>query len=210
MRTNYGNYSSVPRSVGRLPSEHRFGTASSRSNISKESKKTITSSTLPNMIVQTLTSEKKDELDMQFSKAMHATATPFKFFDHALWIDFFSSISNWKVPAPERLSGELLNSVYEDVMSKVCAEIRSSGGGMLSIDGANDNLAKSRSNVILHTPIPLFIEYMKSDLQRETTPNVVSKLEDNIKRLDEKIGIKCVTSFVSDSCNGMRDVRKKL
>lgn len=210
MRTHYGNCSSVPRSVGRLPNENSSVSPSLRSNISKQSKKTTTSTTLSNIILETLTTDKRKELDMKFSMAMHATATPFKFFEHHLWISFFSSVSKWNTPNPEKIGGELLDKVYGDVMSKVLAEVCSAGGGTLSIDGATDNLAKSKSNVILHTPIPFFIEYMRSDLKRETTPNVVKKLEDTIKRLHEKVGMKCISSFVSDSCNGMRDVRKTL
>lgn len=165
---------------------------------------------MSHMIVQTITTEMKRELDLKFSKAMHATTTPFQFFNHSLWIDFFSSLTKWKLPSPELLGGELLDVVYRDVMAKVIEEIKRSGGGTLSTDGATDNLSKSKSNVILHTPRPLFIEYLRSDLKRETTPNVVAKLTDTIRRLDETVGVKCVSNFVSDSCNGMRDVRKKL
>lgn len=95
-------------------------------------------------------------------------------------------------------------------MTEAFNKIKTEMGGTLGIDGATDNLAKSKSNVILHTPFPIFIEYIKGDLDRETTPNVVSKVEDSIRRLNEKVGSQCVNSFVSDSCNGMRDVRKKL
>lgn len=108
------------------------------------------------------------DIGTKFSMAMHATATPFMFFHHPLWIEFFASISNWITPLPAKFKTEL-DSVYDGTMSRVFDEIKSSGGGKLSIDGATDNLAKSRSNVILHTPIPLFIEYLKYDFERRTT-----------------------------------------
>lgn len=213
MQTHHGNCKSVPRSIGRLPADGGASRSMSslQSNISKSTPKSSSDcSTLSHMIVQTLSSQSTKELDLKFSKAVHATATPFNFFTHKLWIDFFSSVSKWKVPSPQRLGGELLDTVYKDVMEKVVDEIKRTGGGTLSIDGATDNLAKSKSNVILHTPRPLFIEYLRSDLKKETTPNVVAKLTESIRSLDQTVGMKCVSNFVSDSCNGMRDVRKKL
>ena len=56
----------------------------------------------------------------------------------------------------------------------------------------------------------MFVEYLSSDFQRDTTPNVVQKLKATIDKIDTKVGFKCITSFISDSCNGMSDVRKVL
>lgn len=36
------------------------------------------------------------DLGLTFSNEMHAAATPFKLFDHSLWVDFFNSRSNGK------------------------------------------------------------------------------------------------------------------
>lgn len=95
---------------------------------------------------------------MKFNKAVHATAKSFKLFDDPLWNEFFSSYSKWKIIHAECLGGEKLDIVYDDNMLRVCENIRSSGEGTLSTDGATDKLATPKSNVILHKPLLLVIE----------------------------------------------------
>lgn len=71
----------------------------------------------------------------------------------------------------------------------------------MGIDGATNVLSKSNSNVILHTPITFFVEYLSSDLKRETTQDVVEKVKDTVARFKDVIDY-TPDSFVSDSCNG--------
>lgn len=100
--------------------------------------------------------------------------------------------------------------MYKDVTVKVVDKIKRTGGCAPSIDGATDNLDNSNSNVILHTPRPLFIEYPQSDLENKTMVSVVSNITESIRIIDQTVGMKCVSNFVSDYCNGMGDVWKKL
>ncbi|KAI0559255.1 hypothetical protein FGB62_161g03 [Gracilaria domingensis] len=51
---------------------------------------------------------------------------------------------------------------------------------------------------------------MKTDLSRETAENVTVKKQKCIQRIDQKVGISTSFAFISDSCNGMRLVRKLL
>lgn len=83
-------------------------------------------------------------------------------------------------------------------------------GGTLSIDGTTDKMSKSKCNVIIHTPKPVFIKYLQSDFKRDRADNVVLKIKDTMKEINSNT--KSVTSiiFVSDSCNSMRLVRNKL
>lgn len=60
---------------------------------------------------------------------------------------------------------------------------------MLGIDGATIRPAKSVSNVIRHSPRPLFIEYIRSDLKADTTVNVLAKIDDLITRLENETGL---------------------
>lgn len=83
-------------------------------------------------------------------------------------------------------------------------------GGVIGIDGATNRLFKSIFNVIVHLPIPCFIESLQSDIRREITANVVQKIVDVKKRLDEMVGFDSSYAFISYSCNGMRDVIHKL
>lgn len=66
------------------------------------------------------------------------------------------------------------------------------------------------SNTLVHTPLPVFIEYLRADLKTETTSNVVIRLKAIMRRFDENVGLKCANSFISDSINGVRDVRRAL
>lgn len=92
------------------------------------------------------------------------------------------------MPPRGQVGGELLDDVYNEIMDRVCVEVRNAAGCTLGIDGVTENLAKSKSVVIIHTPFPFFTEYLKSDLQRETIRNVVKMIEDAIESLDELIG----------------------
>lgn len=65
-------------------------------------------------------------------------------------------------------------------------------------------------DVIVHKHTQFFVEYVRADLKRENTTNVVDIMKDVIKRLEDLISIKYVFAFVSDSFNGMRDVSKVL
>lgn len=177
-----------------------MGTPGASTIIKKTKNAPPSSSSLSRFIVQTLTTELNTELNTDLNtklgKEMHATATAFSFFEHPLWMELFSALSKCKLPPPENLSWEMLDQAYNEVIDSVFDEIKSSGGGTFSINGATNNLAKSKSNVIPNSPIPLFTDYLKSDLNRETTNNVFNKVEKTMKRLDQKVGIRCKTRFV--------------
>lgn len=66
------------------------------------------------------------------------------------------------------------------------------------------------NNVIIHLPLPLFLEYLNADLKRETKENVESKFIDVIDRLDKVVGMPSIYPFISDSCNVIRAVKQKL
>lgn len=72
-------------------------------------------------------------------------------------------------------------------------------GGVLGIDGASNRQSKSISDVISHVPIPLFEEYLRANLHRETTPNVATKIIDVVSRLDELVECRYVYAFISYS-----------
>lgn len=215
MSTHYSNCEHVPKSIGQIPADTISQPSSSdslsvRKSISKHSSNSSTGP-LSHLIADSINNDLKDELNYLFAYAIHVTATPFSFFLHKAWHDFFAKLRpNWKMPSPSVIGGVLLDDIYKKIMDKTIESIKNSGGGTLSIDGATDNLAKSKSNVIIYAPCPLFVEYLRSDLNRETTGNVVEKINDVVNRLDQASGIRCVTNFISDSCNGMRDVRRTL
>lgn len=62
----------------------------------------------------------------------------------------------------------------------------------------------------MHTPIYLSIEYLEADLKKESAPNVCVKLNDVINCIDNLVGVNTCHEFISNSCNIMRDVHKRL
>lgn len=160
--------------------------------------------------MDTLSSSEQSQLDEKFAYAVHASATPFSFFESSPWVDFFKALrATWKLPSHEALGGPLLNRSYEDSMNKAIASIKQAKGGTLGIDGATNVMARSICNVIMHTPLPFFLEYLVSDLQRETAINLKCKLIDVLRRMEEVFGFR-IRSFISDSCNLMVRVRNEL
>lgn len=230
MDTHYRNCRSVKRTIGALLPTNQSSqdpvspSSQPTSNTANESETdrcgSKTSACIPQtnlrgplsqLIGQQVKKGKKNDLNLLFARAIHETATSFSFFDRPVWHEFFGTLNPcWYPPSPLSIGGELLDDSYKATMKSVIDIITKCNGGVLGVDGATNRLAKSVSNVIVHTPTPFFIEYLRADLKRETTVNVVAKLEDTIKRIDESTSIRTIFSFVSDSCNGMRDVRKRL
>lgn len=210
MNTHVSNCNKVPRFVGRLHST--ISPASTQPSITSNALSIARSThSLTNHITDIIPCDLRDCIDREFALAMHKTATPFIFFEDPAWFAFFNLLRPaWKPPHPSKLGGQLLDAAYASTMDRTFDAIRSARGGVIGIDGATNVLSKSMSNVIIHTPTPLFIEYLKSDMHRETTANVAAKVKDVLQRIDEKLGFKCCDAFISDSCNGMRDLRKRL
>lgn len=80
--------------------------------------------------------------------------------------------------------------------------------GTLGIVGAPIIVSKSTCIAIVQKPIIFFVEYLKADVKRNTTDNIIMKLQDFMRKRNEKMGFRCCKSFLSDSCNTMRYVRK--
>ena len=210
MRTHYNNCPMALKPDKSITFGDSRRTISSSSQ-ARESCHADSQQTLHHLVESTISSEKKKKIDFLFAKAVNETATPFSFFEHRAWVDFFQALApNWKLPSPRHVSGDLLDTCYDQVMKQTYENIKEANGGTLSIDGATDKMSNSKCNIILHTPLPMFIDYLQTDLKRDTTENVVKKIEDSINAIDRKTGINSTFSFVSDSCNGMRIVRQKI
>lgn len=122
------------------------------------------------LIINSTTSIYRKHRDKLFSDAVHSTATPFDYFEHAEWFDFFKPLNEaWKIPSPDIIGGLLLEESYNSSMNSVLNEIRRKRSETIGVDGATNRLSKSVSNVIIHLPAPFFIEYLHSDLKRETS-----------------------------------------
>lgn len=87
---------------------------------------------------------------------------------------------------------------------------RTLAGDVIRIDSATKRLLKSIINIMLHTRTPLIVEYLKADMKREMTINVVLKLKNCTNHLHKELRLKSIFVFMSDSCNAMRDMYRLL
>lgn len=200
----------VPRSVGRLPSTFSIY-FSPMSTINEHSfDKSKQSETLTHLLKYSLSTYEGSKIDNEFSYPMHCTATPFSYFENDKLYAFFKLLKPcWTPPSRHHLCEELLDHVYNRNMTQALDTINNCKCVTMVIDGGTNFLSKSISNVILHTPIPFFVSYLRSFLKGETIQNVVAKVKGTVARLKYVIGY-TPGSFVSDSCNGMRAVRRTL
>lgn len=139
---------------------------------------------LTNLIQNVMTMEVNSELDYQFENATHETATAFKIFDNNDVNSFFDKLNPcWNPPAPSFNGERMLYDVYECRINCFIRYIQRARGGVIEIDGATNRLSKSVSNVIINLPVHLPVEYLRAELKRETTVNVVAKITEDINRL---------------------------
>ena len=125
--------------------------------------------------------DEKLAIDRKFAKAMHETATPFNLFDHPSWQEFFGEgMPTWTTPSPLAISTHLLNELYDSVQVQMGKDLTTAAAVVLGVDGATNVLARSMSNIIAHSPLPWFVEYLKADLKKETSRNLFDKVKDVI------------------------------
>lgn len=62
------------------------------------------------------------------------------------------------MPSHDRLASKLIEKVYENTIERVLGNIKTEEGGTLGIDGATDNIAMAKSNVIDETSHPRFVK----------------------------------------------------
>ena len=62
-------------------------------------------------------------------------------------------------------------------MQAMIDEVNRKGSATVGVDSATNRLSKSISNFTIHLPHPFSVEYLESDLQRETSLNVFNKIK---------------------------------
>ncbi|KAI0557612.1 hypothetical protein FGB62_283g01 [Gracilaria domingensis] len=109
------------------------------------------------------------------------------------------------------IGGQLLDDAYKRCMEEVILYIGDKKGGVVAIDRATNKLFKSVSNIIIHTKLPLLAKYLQSDLNTDRTSNVVLKIKEAMKFLDDIIdfeaGAKLQDAEVFRWCYGCRSYR---
>lgn len=140
---------------------------------------------------------------------MQKVGSAFHFFDDAACHVFLMIFQpKWKLPPPEAVGGILLDDTSSRTMENNFDTIKTAEAGDIGIDGATKVLSTYMGNAIVQTPLPKCVASSRAYMNRETTENVAEKLRDMIGRFDERLRFRCAQAFISDSCNGMGDLRK--
>jgi hypothetical protein len=219
LKTHVSNCEKIPRSIGRIsPSLPVDLTTASDSIINASSRTgslTCTStiaSQLGGKVFPGINTEERNVLNQLFANAIHETTTQFDLFDHQAWQLLFKELMpNWNTPSPSAISTVYMNRKYEQTMMDVGKELLRAAAFIVGVDGATNVLSRSMSNVIAHTPLPWFVEYLRADLKKESEIEVANKLVNAFARLNTFMGREGVVfGFLSDSCNLMRSVRRNL
>lgn len=176
------------------------------------------------------------KLDEMFTTAMNETLCSFSLFEHPAWkefwetlpigktlplflfILFFLTISNvvdWFPPSEAKLATTFFEKDYEITMNKVFSVIideKDSGGGVISLDGDSNSLSRSVSNVMFYSASgPFLIECLRGNLKQETVQNLVVLISGVLQRLEDVVGYRCWSGFVSrSSSNAMMALRQGL
>lgn len=203
MKTHSANCSKTPRTIGRLDAGVMKG-------LDVLQEKPI-SLLLKAKVFPSISSADNRILNRAFADAIHENAVQFEAFDHPAWQNFFHLLNPcWKMPSPTTISNDLLVESYTQQQLAVLKTLATAPAVILGIDGATNVLSRSLSNVIAHDPRPWFLEYMQSDLRKETEIVLAEKVADIIHRLHFTVGRSVVCGFISDSCNVMKALRRCL
>lgn len=153
----------------------------------------------------------KEDLDKSLASAIFKSGVPLTIFDHPAWAAFFSALRpGYKLPTPAEIGSTLLDSEYDRVRQETLMQIRRNVAGVLGIGCATDVTSKNLSPVMLHTPLPWFIECMRPNL--DDAGEVADQVSDAIRRLSDLVGGDKfdVIGFISQSCKRLRAVRRLL
>lgn len=142
------------------------------------------------MIRDAFTTIAKRKVDDLLALAMHSSATTFYFFKEQVWIKFFEKIC-WTVSRKVKIAGVMMDNTFKSTMARNFAVIRNEVGATLGNDSTANIFSKSICNVIKHTTLHFFIEYLRFDLACETTPNIVSNITDLLAGMELELGFNC-------------------
>lgn len=205
----------LPRSIGYIPADD-ISSLSSSNPLSIKKAILIQSKYRNSGLLTKLISDKIGlgickELYHLFFTVIYVTEKTFVFFEHPAWMEFFSKLRpNWHAPSAPVIGGQVLNDICEEVMKRAVKSIRQLRGCVMNANSVTDDLVQMKSNVILYVAVLLFDEYLRLDLKRETTANMVRPIGGAMQLLNHKTNIKSIFSFINASCNGVRAVCRTL
>lgn len=114
------------------------------------------------------------------------------------------------MPSTNSLAHELLDKLYENTIDWVLDKILMEGGVTLVREGAADNIATSKLNVIVYSPNQKFMQYLPVDLKREARTKFLEKPSNTKNRIKGRLSFLPINRFMSNSCNGIIDFRRRL
>lgn len=161
----------------------------------------------------TITLAQKEELDRALAAAINHNCLPFNLLDKPEWAHFFKLLRPcYKPPSPLKFGTTFLDLDYDTTMKEMRERVIANGGGVVSLDGATNVISRGVSNFMVHNPLPWFIQYLPTNLQRQTAEVVADQVEDTVAQLVDWIKDDSCSfwAVMTDSCNAMRNTRRKL
>lgn len=151
-------------------------------------------------------SKQQLELDILAAKFWYASGLAFNAANTSYWGSFVSKLRPGYVPPTAyRLRESLLNSVYEELKTKMENQI--SGNDVVIVQDGWSNIHNEPilSHCIICLGKPYFLETIECREHKKSADYVYKILMDNIKRLES---LKCrVVGFVTDNCSTMKSLR---
>lgn len=139
-----------------------------------------------------------------FAGAVNQTGTAFSHFTHPAWDEFFAlATPTWAPPKPAKISTQLLADDYASAMLTMRDELASAAAVTVGVDGATNVHSRTMNNVLAFDTRPWFVEYLRPGSGKETAVWLASSITDAVSRLNNFVGKRVVSAFVSDSCNAM-------
>lgn len=152
---------------------------------------------LPNCI----SPDKKEELDLNFARAIYATGTPLSILESSLWQKAITALNPaYSVPTRYMISNSLLNTEYERIKKGTNDIINQAEALALVLDGWTEINGKGTVNFIITTPKPFFYKCVYPATNRETSAYLFTQL----KAIIDEIGPSKFVAVVTDNANTMK------
>lgn len=161
----------------------------------------------------TLTTEKKEKLDRTFADAIINDGVSFNFGSSPNWEGFWKCAfgSAWRPPYRQKISGELLDSSFNEKQEQVIEALSNIPALGISVDGFTDINSKSVFNLMAGAPLPFVVESFRLHGKKESAANLDKKISSCISSACDKIRhTRKAFGFCSDSPNVMKATRSLL
>ena len=172
--------------------------------LKKAKKPLLRSKSLASNFADTMASKEQEKLESLFSRAIHASATPFSIVENPHWISFFKTLRlAFALPSRFKVSGPLLDLEYNKVNAEAMEKIAGADCVALICDGWSNTRNEAIINFIVSMPQPVFWKSFHSELESHTGEYICKEVKQVIEEVKAQCG-KVVIGFVTDNASNMK------